>query len=149
MAAPQIPGVSIHAMQRQAERWPTPWSREVWLDVVTQILRGAEGVGDRRALLVRIAEPDRKVAIRRGGWDRASISECWLVLAPDGPARVWWSPVSAIATTVMGPTGEFNSQRMLQRDHGHAKRVVNRRAHSERERIVERLRAREDREQGL
>ena len=146
MAAPHIPGVSFHAIQRQAERWPTPWSREVWLDVVDQILRGAEGVGDRRALLVRIAEPDRKEAVRRGGWDRASNSECWLVESPDGPVRVWWSPAVALVTTVMGPWQEHNSHQMLRRE-GH-NRPSSRTARDERERIFGRLRAREDREAG-
>lgn len=103
-------------------------------------------MGERRAVLVRVAEPDRTEALRRGGWDKAGVSECWLVEAPDGPARVWWVPRTATLTTVIGPGNEFNSAALLRR-YGHRHRAPMKAALDERDRIFSRLRAREDREE--
>lgn len=139
-------GVTLHAQQRQAERWPTRWDRAIWTDVVTQILDGIEGIGTRRAVLVRRAQPDRTEAVRRGGWDRATESECWLVEAPDGPARVWWVPREAVVSTVMGPdfsTRTFLRQRMHKTTTG-----AGRTAQDNRRAIMARIHEREDRDGG-
>lgn len=105
MAESYIPCVSIHARERQIERWGEAWPIEVWLDVARQIL-------DRRAVLVRADPPESVPEGKMPG-------EVWLVVTPVGEVRVVWNPNRAVIATVFGPPGEFNTAKFAKRMLGH------------------------------